>query len=107
MVTQSPKGGEGGLASGERAFSSYQQEGREGRGLGIGKSILNQAENSAVPSSSSKQIPARQPKPARGASADTDGRDKGSHLHTHLSALILPAASPKWAWTRSSLISCQ
>lgn len=34
------------LTSGERAFSSYQPEGREGSGRRIVKSILNQAENS-------------------------------------------------------------
>lgn len=37
---------QGELTSGERAFSSHQQEGREGSGLRIVKSILNQAENS-------------------------------------------------------------
>lgn len=35
----------GGVASGEREFSRYQQEGREGGGLRIAKSILNQSEN--------------------------------------------------------------
>lgn len=33
------------MASGQRAFSSFQEEGREGSGLRV-KSILNQAENS-------------------------------------------------------------
>lgn len=81
-----PQGPSGELVSGKRAFSSYQQEGREGSGRRVVKSILNQAEKSlcrAMGAGVGRFQPDSPSQLWEPLLKETDGKE--SNLCTHLS----------------------